>query len=121
VTGVTLISSEITSKRMQLLRDLNSRIRALGILVNPANPGTEAELTFAQRVAATLWWQLKIVKASNSGDLHVAFEKPVARPGGRAFGNHRSSKADATTSCRWPQEMGWQQCIRCASIRKQAD
>jgi len=74
VTGVTLISGEITSKRMQLLHDLNADIRAVAILVNPAQPSTGVELAIAQEIARTLRWQVRILTASDSGDLELAFE-----------------------------------------------
>ena len=38
ITGVTLISAELSAKRIELLRDLKPEASTLGMLINPANP-----------------------------------------------------------------------------------
>jgi putative ABC transport system substrate-binding protein len=54
VTGITLLSGEIVSKRIELLRDLLSDAKMLGVLVNSTTPASEAEAAAAERVAHTL-------------------------------------------------------------------
>ena len=51
VTGITLLSGEIVSKRIELLRDLLSDAKMLGVLVNSTTPASEAEATVAERAA----------------------------------------------------------------------
>ena len=58
VTGVTLISGEIASKRIALLRDLLPVVRRLGVLMNSTTPASEAEAAVAERAAQKLGWQV---------------------------------------------------------------
>jgi ABC-type uncharacterized transport system substrate-binding protein len=56
VTGITLISGEIVSKRIALLRDLLPAAKTLGVLMNSTAPASAAEVAAAERVAHTLGW-----------------------------------------------------------------
>ena len=69
VTGITLISDEIVSKRIELLRDLLSDAKMLGVLVNSTTPASEAEAAAAERVAHTLGSQLKVLRVGEGGIL----------------------------------------------------
>src|ERR1700687_4345540 len=61
VTGITLISGEIVSKRIALLRDLLPGARMLSVLMNSTTPASDAEVAVAERVAHTLGWQVKVL------------------------------------------------------------
>src|SRR5262245_40228289 len=78
LTGVTDLTVEVGSKRLQLLRDLVPSATAVALLVNPANP-TRAETVAqeAQAASGTLGFQLKILHASIDNDLDEVFAKTV--------------------------------------------
>jgi putative tryptophan/tyrosine transport system substrate-binding protein len=78
VTGITLLSGEIVSKRIELLRDLLSDAKMLGVLVNSTTPASEAEAAAAERVAHTLGWQVKVLRVGEDRDFDVAFQ-PIVR------------------------------------------
>ena len=78
VTGITLISSEIVSKRIALLRDLLPGAKMLGVLMNSTTPASEAEVAVAERAAHTLGWQVKLLRVGNERDFEVAFQ-PLVR------------------------------------------
>jgi putative tryptophan/tyrosine transport system substrate-binding protein len=78
VTGVTLISGEIVSKRIALLRDLLPRAKMLGVLVNSTTPASGAEAAVAERVVNTLGWQVKVLKVGREQDFDAAFQ-PLLR------------------------------------------
>jgi ABC-type uncharacterized transport system substrate-binding protein len=78
VTGITLISGEIVSKRIALLRDLLPRAKMLGILVNSTTPASESEAAIAEGVAHTLGWQLKVLRVGKERDFDGAFQ-PLTR------------------------------------------
>src|SRR5436853_970934 len=42
VTGATLLSAELVSKRLGILHDLLPSIKKVAVLVNPARPGVDA-------------------------------------------------------------------------------
>src|SRR5919198_1369958 len=50
VTSITLISGEIVSKRIALLRDLLPDAKTLGVLMNATTPASAAEVVVAERV-----------------------------------------------------------------------
>jgi ABC-type uncharacterized transport system substrate-binding protein len=78
VTGVTLISGEIASKRIALLRDLLPGVRRLGVLMNSTTPASEAEAAVAERAAQRLGWQVKVLTVDKGSDFDAAFQ-PLAR------------------------------------------
>jgi putative ABC transport system substrate-binding protein len=70
VTGSTVLGSELTPKRLQLLRELIPTAVLFGVLVDPASPG----IPELQSAARTLGLQLIVVKAGTDSDLETAFE-----------------------------------------------
>jgi putative ABC transport system substrate-binding protein len=78
VTGITIVSGEIASKRVALLRDLIPGAKTLGVLVNSTTPASEAEAGVAEHVARTLGWHVKLLRVDSHGDLDAAF-RPLER------------------------------------------
>jgi putative tryptophan/tyrosine transport system substrate-binding protein len=78
VTGITLISGEIVSKRIALLRDLLPGAKMLGVLMNSTTPASAAEVAVAERVAHSLGWQVKVLSVGKERDFDAAFQ-PLAR------------------------------------------
>jgi putative tryptophan/tyrosine transport system substrate-binding protein len=78
VTGVTLISGQIVSKRIGLLRDLLPGAKTVAILMNSASPASEVEVAFAQQAARLLGWQATVLRANGEREFEVAF-LPLAR------------------------------------------
>jgi putative ABC transport system substrate-binding protein len=73
ITGVSLLTSELSAKRLELIRELAPAAAIIVILVNPDNPGAEANTKDALEAARTLGRQLHILKARNNADLDGAF------------------------------------------------
>jgi len=78
VTGITLMSGEIVSKRIALLHDLLPGAKTLAVLMNLTAPASAAEVAVAERVAHTLGWQVKVLKVGGERDFEAAFQ-PLAR------------------------------------------
>jgi putative ABC transport system substrate-binding protein len=78
VTGITLISGEIVSKRIAFLRDLLPAAKMLGVLTNATTPASEAEAAVAERVARPLGWQVQVLKVGRELDFDGAFQ-PLLR------------------------------------------
>ena len=73
VTGSAALVSELSSKQLQLLRELIPNAVAFGVLVDPAFPDTQSVIVDMQGAARTLGLQLVIVNASTDRDLETAF------------------------------------------------
>jgi putative tryptophan/tyrosine transport system substrate-binding protein len=76
-TGIVNISSELESKRLQLLHEMVPAASAIGVLSNPNFLDTETQLREVERAARTLGLQVHIQKASTESDFDVAFAKFV--------------------------------------------
>jgi len=72
ITGVTLFSDVLAAKRVEILREL-APTAALAILINPRNPNAETEARNAQAAAEQSGRQLRVLTASNEGEIDVAF------------------------------------------------
>ncbi len=73
ITGLTLLGTEVVSKRLGLLLELVPAAVVVGALANPANPISEPQLKELQVSASTLNRQLRVFKASTDSDLAAAF------------------------------------------------
>jgi putative ABC transport system substrate-binding protein len=73
MTGVTVVSKELESKRLELLRELIPNIRVVGLLVNPINPNSKSEVGEMEALAKSGGWRLQVVTASSEAELDAAF------------------------------------------------
>ena len=72
-TGVTFNSTELGSKRLEMLHELVPRATLIAFLVNPRNPNAESSIADTQASAKILGVKLLVVNAVNASDLDVAF------------------------------------------------
>jgi putative ABC transport system substrate-binding protein len=85
VTGVTLISSELAPKRLELLRELVTGATKIALLVNPNNPASLGQETQGlQEAARRLGNEIIIVRAGTENELESAFAAAVQQ-GAAAF------------------------------------
>ena len=79
VTGVTRLTREIVSKRLELLRRLVPSAKSVAVLVNPTNPIADSQVAEMQEPARALGIDLGVVKASTEQDLQSAFASAAQR------------------------------------------
>jgi putative ABC transport system substrate-binding protein len=91
-TGYSLLSNELTAKRLGLLREMVPRAAKVAAILDPALPQTETTLRELEAAARAMGLKLQILKASTSGEINAAFaalaqERPDALfvPGGALF------------------------------------
>jgi putative ABC transport system substrate-binding protein len=73
VTGISILTTELPAKRLQLLADLLPKAGVIGLLTNPASPQTESETRLVQAAAHTLGQRIVVVNAANERDFDAAF------------------------------------------------
>jgi putative ABC transport system substrate-binding protein len=74
VTGVTTLSAELVSKRLELLHEVLPMATIVALLVNPTSPNlAESAVTELQAAARTLGLQLHVLHASSKRDFDMAF------------------------------------------------
>jgi len=81
-TGVTMFTTVLTTKRLELLRELVPNLTVVAILVNPTNPNAEPQVREVQQVARSLGLQLHVLRASAESDFDTAFAVIVQQRAG---------------------------------------
>jgi putative tryptophan/tyrosine transport system substrate-binding protein len=74
VNGVSLFTSTLTAKRLELLHELVPAARVIGLLENPANPNWEADTKAVEAAAPALGVRIVVLKASNGAEIGRAFD-----------------------------------------------
>jgi putative ABC transport system substrate-binding protein len=74
LTGVNFFVTELTAKRMELLRELVPGAIRVAVLVNPANAAiTEATVRDVETAARAMGLQIQVLNANTSREIDVAF------------------------------------------------
>jgi len=74
LTGVNLVNTELTAKRLGLLREMLPRASRIAVLVNPANTvNTQTTLREVEAAGRAIGFQTQIVNAGTSREIDTAF------------------------------------------------
>jgi len=73
VTGISILTTEVAPKRLQLLREVLPNAARFGVLADPASPYFQSLIADLQSAARTLGLQLIIVETRTDNDLKAAF------------------------------------------------
>jgi ABC-type uncharacterized transport system substrate-binding protein len=73
-TGVSLLTSPVEQKRLELLRELLPQATTIGFLLNPNLPQSKSQASDVQDAARTLSLQVHILRASTDREIDSAFE-----------------------------------------------
>jgi putative ABC transport system substrate-binding protein len=74
LTGISILSVELSAKRLELLREVVPRAIRVAVLVNPANPSiTETTLGELEPASRAMGLQIQVLKASTSREINEAF------------------------------------------------
>ena len=89
LTGINFLSTELTAKRLELLRELVPTATRVGVLVNPANTtNTETTLRDVEPAARAMGLQIQVLNGSTSREIDAAFATfVVERPDALYVGN----------------------------------
>jgi putative ABC transport system substrate-binding protein len=72
-TGINVLTSELTSKRLALLRELGPQARTVAVLMNPSSPEASLQLRDLQSAASAIGQPVAIINASNEREFVAAF------------------------------------------------
>jgi len=79
ITGVITFSTELTAKRVEILKELVPRLSRVGLLHNMGNPAVPPEWEETRAAARSLGLQADILDVRNEGDLRRVFELAVQK------------------------------------------
>ncbi len=74
LTGFTNLATEISGKRLELLKQLVPSLSSIAVLGNTNNPFTAIELEYMRPAAATLQISLDVIPAANDEELGQALD-----------------------------------------------
>ena len=82
VTGMSILTSDVSPKLLELLRTLMPKLSRIAVLVNPANPNSTVSLTNIQSAAQKMSITILPAEAPAAGDIEKAYAAIVRqRPG----------------------------------------
>ena len=73
VTGVTFIGTALTTKKLELLREIAPGVIDIGLLVNPAGTLAETQIKDMKEAVQRLGQRLHVANVSSQGELDAAF------------------------------------------------
>ncbi|MEO8316484.1 MAG: ABC transporter substrate-binding protein [Pseudomonadota bacterium] len=77
ITGMTTFSTELTAKRIELLKELVPNLSRVALLHNMGNPAAPPEWDETKTAARSLGLQAELLDVRSEGDLGRAFERAV--------------------------------------------
>jgi len=72
-TGLNVLTSELTAKRLELARELVPAAAVVAVLINPKSPEAEPQLRDVQTAARAIGQRIDILNASTERDVDTAF------------------------------------------------
>jgi putative ABC transport system substrate-binding protein len=82
VTGITIFSNELNSKKLEIMHGLVPATAAIALLVNTDNPTANSVMQDLQKAAQALGRRLSVVWASNEREIDTAFANLVEQSAG---------------------------------------
>jgi putative tryptophan/tyrosine transport system substrate-binding protein len=73
VTGLTAINPDLSAKVVELLREIVPGMKHVGVVVNPANPGSAVQMRGAEEAARALGLQFEVVAVRTPEEFARAF------------------------------------------------
>ena len=109
LTGLSLMASELSGKRLELLKETVPELAHVAVLVNPANPNNAEQLRETQRAAQALQVQLHLVEVRSPQEIDHAFSALRSVPVGALlvlmdplFLSQRARLVELTVTSRLP-------------------
>ena len=82
VTGITIFSNELNSKKLEILHGLVPATAAIALLVNPDGPTANSVVQDTQKAADALGRRLLVLRASNEREIDTAWAGVVEQSAG---------------------------------------
>jgi putative ABC transport system substrate-binding protein len=73
LTGINFFNTELTAKRLELLREVVPKATRMAALINPANPNAGSTVRELEAAAGAMGLQIQILNASTSREIDTAF------------------------------------------------
>ncbi len=116
LTGISEMTTDLMSKRLQLLSELVPQATVIALLVNPTNANAEPDLREVQAPARAKGVQLAIFKAGTESEIDAAFAASRnSTPARSSSSLMHFLAAGASSSSHWHRAMPVRRSITCAN------
>ncbi len=123
VTGVTVLTFEIISKRLEFLHQVMPGADTIALMVNSASPATELEANEAHVSAGKLGLRLLVLNVSNQSEIVAAFAQlaaqrniPLIVSGDGFFTSQRESLTALATSHGVPTMYAYREYVQSGGL-----
>jgi putative tryptophan/tyrosine transport system substrate-binding protein len=72
-TGVSVLTTALAPKRLEILREVVPKASVIGVLLNPNSAGAQPQLEDVEKAARVIDQQVRILRASSERDFEPAF------------------------------------------------
>jgi ABC-type uncharacterized transport system substrate-binding protein len=114
ITGSTFISSEITGKRLELLKEMVPHANSVAVVANPDNPATALQLAQVRAAGTALGVRLRFIEVQAETQLDAAFAALLRDRADALFviddpmlGSKRVDIVKQVATARLPAMYGW--------------
>jgi putative ABC transport system substrate-binding protein len=116
VTGFTAVFSDLTGKRLELLKEMLPSLSRVALLSRPANPGHFQYVQQTQIAARILHVELEIVAINSADDFEAAFQRiegvgALIQIDDAMFTSHREKLVELATRYRIPGAYGFREFV----------
>jgi putative ABC transport system substrate-binding protein len=123
VTGLTMLSPDVSAKRLQLLKETVPKLSHVAMLWNPTHPASPPQVKEAEIAARQLGLQLHRVAVRDAADLENAFAA-MSKAGATALlvaddamlGNNAGRIAALAAQRRLPAIYGWRDFVEAGGL-----
>jgi putative ABC transport system substrate-binding protein len=123
VTGLSILATDVTVKRLQVLKEALPRATRVTVLVNPRNPSTAEQLGALRAAAPTLGLEVQPVQVERSGEYADVFAA-IARtradaiivPSDPEFFRDRRGLVDLAAQRRTPASYEWREFVEIGGL-----
>ena len=116
ITGLSIISPELSGKRLELLKAVVPRVSRIAFLFNPTDPGNALQKRETEVAARALVVQLQGLEVHSSNDLERAFQAAIRVRAGALlildsplFNTHRTRIVNLAAKNRLPAMYGFRE------------
>jgi ABC-type uncharacterized transport system substrate-binding protein len=116
VTGLTAVFSDLTGKRLELLKELLPSLRRVALLSRRANPGHDQYVQQTQEAARRLGVTLEVMAVNTADDFEAAFRNikdvgALIQIDDAMFTSHREELVELATRYRIPGAYGFREFV----------
>jgi putative tryptophan/tyrosine transport system substrate-binding protein len=127
ITGLSYMSSDLSGKRLELLREVVPRMSRVAVLSNPAAPGVPVQMRETKQAAQALGIQLQRLEVRSPDDFERVFQAATKERAGALIAlddpfvfTHRTRIVKLAAKSRLPEIYGFREFVEAGGLMSYA-